>query len=117
MKNTTFQKILADTVAKLRKDSGMSMEEMASHLGIPCSILSEMEAGETVIPVEKLIKTAKALGMKTGKIVDGAETIGEGLENQGFSVDWDTTQVKNPNAAFLGGLVVAAIALYFLSKK
>lgn len=117
MNNLTVQKILAQVVAKLREESGKSTEELANQIGVPCSVLADMESGDTVIPIETLIKIAAALGINAGKILDGAEKIGRGFEGKGIPVDWDTSQVKNQNAAILGGLVIGAILVYALAKK
>ena len=72
---------------------------------------------DTVIPIEQLRKIAEHLGINTGKIVDGAEEIGRGFESKGIPVDWDTRQIKNQDAALLGGLVIGAIITYLLVKK
>ena len=117
MNQLTFQKILAQTVAKLRQESCISTEELANQIGVPAQLLAEMENGDTVIPIEQLRKIAEHLGINTGKIVDGAEEIGRGFESKGIPVDWDTRQIKNQDAALLGGLVIGAIITYLLVKK
>ena len=133
-----FQKVLAETVAKMREKSGKSLEEFANQIGIPHATLSDMENGDIVIPVEKLIKIGNALGYEGSEVVEAAETFAKQLEETGnFSIDLETTrtrrepieqadtaqtdavQAEKPDntGVLIGGLVVIAVIGYLMSKK
>ena len=138
-----FQKVLAKTVAKMRERSGKNSEEFANQIGIPHATLSDMENGDTVIPVEKLIKIGNVLGCEGSGVVGAAEIFAKQLEETGnFSIDLETTQtrrepieqadtaptdatqadtaqVEKPDntGVLVGGLIVGAIIGYLISKK
>ena len=124
----TIQKILANNVSRLRKQAGMSVDDFADKIGVSSSELAAMEDGKTVIPLERLMKIARTLGLATKEIVDATEQFASRFEESGnFAVDREPPQPKTADlpqpeksgdtAALVSMLVVGAIIGYLISKK
>lgn len=52
---------ISHTIARLRKEQGMTLTELAGKLGIGKSVLSRYERAERQVPVNKIGKYASAL--------------------------------------------------------
>ena len=60
---------IAQRVAQIRKERGITQEEMASLLNISQSIVSEYERGELRLHGELIIRLAKILGVTADEIL------------------------------------------------
>jgi transcriptional regulator with XRE-family HTH domain len=62
--------IIGQRIAKKRKEKGLSQEDLAGLCEIDRSYLSEIENGHKNFSVTVLMKITKALGIRSGDLVD-----------------------------------------------
>ncbi len=57
-------------IAELRKERGLSQENIAESMGIKQAGYSLIESGDRILTVDRLYQVAKALGVSATKILD-----------------------------------------------
>ena len=65
----------AHRIRSAREQSGFTIEELANKTGIDAKLLTEVETGESLLPLGQLIKLSKALSLRM------ADVISEGKES------------------------------------
>lgn len=70
-----FAKRLGENISKIRKEKGLSQEELALRAGIDKSYISHVENGLKNITCYKLNQIAKALGVKITELLEGVDDI------------------------------------------
>ncbi|MGN0436285.1 MAG: helix-turn-helix domain-containing protein, partial [Wujia sp.] len=84
--------ILADKIMNLRKQHGMSQEDLANELGISRQSVSKWESGASIPDLDKIIKLSNLFGVSTDFLIkDEMENIAymEPSEDSGISEDED----------------------------
>jgi transcriptional regulator with XRE-family HTH domain len=66
--------LVGERVRKVREERGLSLTDISQRTGIAESALEEIENGDAEPPLGTVIKLAKALEMKMGYFISGAET-------------------------------------------
>ena len=66
---------VGENVKKIREKKGLSLEDISQRTGLKAELLTEIERGEISPPLGTIIKLAKALDMKMGYFVSGAEDL------------------------------------------
>ena len=66
---------VGENVKKIREKKGLSLEDISQRTGFKAELLTEIERGEISPPLGTIIKLAKALDMKMGYFVSGAEDL------------------------------------------
>ena len=61
-----------EKIQKLRKEAGLSQEELACQLGVSRQAVSKWEVGDALPDTDKLVPLARALGITHGKILPAA---------------------------------------------
>ncbi len=77
-----------DRLRQAREAQGFTITELAAKTGIAADELSQLEAGETLLPLGQLIKLSKVLSLKMSDMIsagDKAFTIVRSGERQAFS--------------------------------
>ena len=64
---------LSDNVRKIRKDRGLSQEQLALQADIDRSYISQLERGTRNVAFENILKIARALGVSLSHLVEGIE--------------------------------------------
>lgn len=62
-------------VREIRERKGLSLRDISQRTGLAVELLSEIEEGRVAPPLGTIIKLAKALEMKTGYFISGAEEL------------------------------------------
>lgn len=62
-----------EKLKKIRHERGFTLDELAGKTGIDAGILSQLEAGETYLPLGQLIKLSKALSLKMADFIATGE--------------------------------------------
>jgi transcriptional regulator with XRE-family HTH domain len=70
---TLLKETLPGEIAKLRKDRGLSKNELAARTGLARSFVTEIEQGKTTPSVESLARIAFVLGISPGSLLKKAE--------------------------------------------
>lgn len=73
---------LGRNIAQLRRNAGMSQEELASEINITTATLSRIECGVTDTTVSMLGNISKALDVKVSFLFAGAEVMPIGLPHE-----------------------------------
>ena len=60
---------------EIREEKGLSLQDLSRRTGLDMGILEEIEKGEVSPPLGTIIKLAKALEMKMGYFISGAEDL------------------------------------------
>lgn len=60
----TIEKAIGQRIVKIRKQKGLTQEDLAGEAGLDRSYLSEIESGYKNVSVRTLNKIAKALSVK-----------------------------------------------------
>lgn len=66
---------VGDSVKEIREKKGLSIRDISQRTGLDSGILREIEKGEVSPPLGTIIKLAKALDMKMGYFISGAEDL------------------------------------------
>jgi len=64
---------VGENVKKIRDKRGLSLKDISQRTGLDVSLLEEIEQGKVSPPLGIIIKLAKALDMKMGYFISGAE--------------------------------------------
>ncbi|HKR91257.1 helix-turn-helix transcriptional regulator [Novosphingobium sp.] len=64
---------LSDNVRKIRKDRGLSQEQLALQADIDRSYISQLERDTRNVAFENILKIARALGVSLSHLVEGIE--------------------------------------------
>jgi len=64
---------VGENVKKIRDKKGLSLKDISQRTGLNVSLLEEIEQGKVSPPLGIIIKLAKALDMKMGYFISGAE--------------------------------------------
>ena len=127
MKKTYYyQQILAEIVARMRRESTYSPEWMSSHVGLSCSDWFKVECGEIPISQEVLRKFASALDRTPESITDIADQLAQEMSKRGFAIEQDVPQPAQSTAvkqsdnseliALLGGIALGVIIASSIKK-
>jgi len=65
------RKKLGDRVRALRKDAGLSQEELAGTAGLHRTYIGAIERGERNISLINIVQVARALGVKPSDLFEG----------------------------------------------
>ena len=68
-----MEKELGERIRKLRKERGLTLEELSSLCGLTPGYLSKIENGKTSLPIATLSKIAKALNVEIMDFFDTSE--------------------------------------------
>ena len=66
---------VGQSVKELREKKGLSLKDISQRTGLEPELLAEIEKGEVSPPLGTIIKLAKALEMKMGYFISGAENL------------------------------------------
>ena len=66
---------VGETVKEIREKKGLSLQDISQRTGLPSELLTEIETGKISPPLGSIIKLAKALEMKMGYFISGAEDL------------------------------------------
>jgi transcriptional regulator with XRE-family HTH domain len=66
---------VGENVKQIREKKGLSLEDISQRTGLRVKLLAEIEKGEISPPLGTIIKLAKALDMKMGYFISGAEDL------------------------------------------
>ena len=64
---------LSDNVRKIRKDRGLSQEQLALQADIDRSYISQLERDTRNVAFENILKIARALGVSLSHLAEGIE--------------------------------------------
>jgi transcriptional regulator with XRE-family HTH domain len=67
--NRTKQKALLSLLREIRRDAGLSQEDLAQRLGVPQSVVSKFESGERRLDLLELHEVCAALGVSVSVFV------------------------------------------------
>ena len=81
--------ILADKIMNLRKQHGMSQEDLAHELGISRQSVSKWESGASIPDLDKIIKISNLFGVSTDYLLK------EEIENVTFAENADSGDIYN----------------------
>lgn len=88
--------ILADKIMNLRKQQGMSQEELAHQLGISRQSVSKWESGASIPDLDKILKLSDLFGVSTDYLLkDELEVVTFSESNTTFDDDIDSEIVKS----------------------
>jgi transcriptional regulator with XRE-family HTH domain len=65
------QKIIGETIRRIRKRAGLSQEKLAEKADLHPVYIGELERGEETASVVALVRIAKALGVRLRDLVEG----------------------------------------------
>jgi transcriptional regulator with XRE-family HTH domain len=71
--NRTKQKALLSLLREVRRDAGLSQEDLASKLGVPQSVVSKFESGERRLDLLELQEVCAAIGISVSTFVQRYE--------------------------------------------
>jgi transcriptional regulator with XRE-family HTH domain len=115
---TTSAAILGATIGKLRKEKGMTQQELGEKVGVTASTWSRIEQGESQLSTDHLRAAARALDVEPSFIMEKSEAIEKELTSHGIKVEdippkvWSVSSKKLINAAVMvGGAVLAGRAI------
>lgn len=83
---TTSAAILGAVLARLRKERGLTQEELGKEAGVGASTWSRIEQGESQLSTEQLRAAAKKLGVSAAFVLGKAEEIEEEFKAKGVHV-------------------------------
>jgi len=66
---------VGESVKEIREKKGLTLEDVSQRTGLQVELLTEIEKGEMSPPLGAIIKLAKALEMKVGYFISGAEDL------------------------------------------
>lgn len=66
---------VGETVKEIRQKKGLSVKDISQRTGLPSELLIQIEKGNVSPPLGSIIKLAKALEMKMGYFISGAEEL------------------------------------------
>ncbi|MBW1613752.1 MAG: helix-turn-helix domain-containing protein [Deltaproteobacteria bacterium] len=66
---------VGETVKEIREKKGLSLKDISQRTGLEPEVLMEIEKGKISPPLGSIIKLAKALEMKMGYFISGAEDL------------------------------------------
>ena len=72
-KRDPILRILGQTVAKYRQEKGLSQETLAERADLNRTYLSDIERGVRNPGIKNVARLAKALGVRTAKLVEGLD--------------------------------------------
>ncbi len=88
--------ILADKIMNLRKQQGMSQEELAHQLGISRQSVSKWESGASIPDLDKILKLSNLFGVSTDYLLkDELEELSYSETGSTMDDDIDSENVKN----------------------
>ncbi len=88
--------ILADKIMNLRKQQGMSQEELAHQLGISRQSVSKWESGASIPDLDKILKLSDLFGVSTDYLLkDEIEEISYSETSTSLDENFDSEIVKN----------------------
>ena len=67
--NRTKQKALLSLLREIRRDAGLSQEDLAQRLGVPQSVVSKFESGERRLDLLELQEVCAAIGISVSTFV------------------------------------------------
>jgi transcriptional regulator with XRE-family HTH domain len=73
VENADFKKALGRVIVKLRRERGLSQEQLALTAEIDRTFMSQLERGEVNVSIDTLIKVAQVLGQTLGSLTTQAE--------------------------------------------
>lgn len=73
---------VVDVIARLRREAGLTLEDLADRAGLHRTSLGLVERGERGLTIESAAKIAEALGLSLGSLVALAEAGEEGVSPQ-----------------------------------
>lgn len=93
--------ILADKIIKLRRESGMSQEELAEKLNVSRQAVSKWECNETVPDIQKIIQLSELFSVTTDYLLkDNIESVdGNTIHSESDSTEDTTVIVKREKRA------------------
>lgn len=75
--------IFGENVRRIRKEAGVSQEQLAFDAGVAKSYMSEVETGRRNPTIEMIGRLAKALNVSAAKLVEGIpELLGNNASHQ-----------------------------------
>lgn len=77
---------MADRIQKLRKEKGISQEELAQNLGVSRQAVSKWESGQSLPDLDKVIGMSDFLGVSTDYLLKGTEPSETGKKEAGAGV-------------------------------
>ena len=77
---------MADRIQKLRKEKGISQEELAQNLGVSRQAVSKGESGQSLPDLDKVIGMSDFLGVSTDYLLKGTEPSETGKKEAGAGV-------------------------------
>lgn len=77
---------VVDTIARLRREAGLTLEDLADRAGLHRTSLGLVERGERGLTIESAAKIAEALNLSFGSLISVAEADKEGVSSQGAAL-------------------------------
>lgn len=74
------------TIARLRREAGLTLEDLADRAGLHRTSLGLVERGERGLTIESAAKIAEALNLSLDSLISLAEAEGEGVSPQGTAL-------------------------------
>jgi transcriptional regulator with XRE-family HTH domain len=71
----TLEQRFAENLIRLRKQAGLSQEQLAKHAGLHRTAIGLLEKGARVPRIDTLIKLAAALEVEAAELLDGIEWV------------------------------------------
>ena len=121
---------IADRIQQLRKNQGMSQEELADRVGVSRQAVSKWESDQSLPDLEKLVLLSEIFETTTDYLLKGIEPAGKGEEWPSavavsvFAVAWECVgllaavtiwlQWQTPLAVGIGLLLVIFGVVFFL---
>lgn len=79
---------IADRIQYLRKQKGLSQEEMADKIGVSRQAVSKWESEQTTPDIDKIIIMSELFGVTTDYILKGIEPVKAENEKSGKNLFW-----------------------------
>lgn len=71
---------ISDKIQELRKQNGMSQEQLAEKMGVSRQAVSKWESGICAPDIEKIIGLSELFGVSTDYLMKGTETINKPMQ-------------------------------------
>ena len=72
-KQEVFGMKIAETIQSLRKERGMSQEELAGEIGVSRQAVSKWESAQSVPDLEKIVQLSELFGVTTDYLIKGTQ--------------------------------------------
>jgi transcriptional regulator with XRE-family HTH domain len=106
---TQFDPKFAQTIAKLRKDQGLSQEQLGEKLSVTRQAVSRWESGEALPELERLIEISGLFRVSLDALIYGADVTVSPMVSDGSTKNGQDAETGQVAIRWLAGGIIACV--------